>query len=267
MKAKHIDDRIPGEIEQIRAVKEAAWKHARSFVYRGCQGCFEDVLVESDAEDDVTEVDEGDESCGCDVSDFEEDDPVADLEVSILSKSVEGQDEVGLVCETGLLPKQDSMTSNDNEPVSEDPDQVPDQAPGQELFLPKESSPVSQERPSVEMTPQLPRNRVPFLSRKMFLCHSCEEMAAAKELECTICGDWFKALPSHDAYTAAEPSCGQCLVQERWCSLCKKQIELRRLAHYWIDDWNYPEYDDDSEESLCGECRGKSGSDDDSVAS
>ena len=260
MEAKHIDDRIPGENERIRAVEEAAREHARIFVYRGCQDCYKDVLVDSNTDDSASEEDDVDELRSSDASDFEEGDPVAEDELSPLSESIEVPEQAGPALEIGPVYYQDGIACNGDKRISEDRDQAPDQG----LPVSDESSAVPKKWLSAQMPSQLSRGNISHPAPKRFLCHACEEEAAAKELECAACLGHFKALPSHYAYTAEEPICGQCFVEESWCSSCHKHLEPLIRSHYWIDDWDEHV---DEEVPLCRECRLDSASDDDSVVS
>jgi hypothetical protein len=105
MEAKHIDDKIQGEIQRIRVIAVDADDEAGLVLYRPCQDCYRDVLLQ----------------------------PYPDNS---------GADEV--------LPAQ-----------------ISDQ----------------------------------------FLSHRCTEKAAAKRPQCRTCGEYFEALPSHDAYTSESPIC------------------------------------------------------------
>jgi len=228
MEAKHIDDRIPGEVERIRAIEEAAWKASRSFVYRACEDYGKDVLVDTDAKDSACEEDDDEEPCDSDVSDFEEGGLVAEEEVPTLIKSTEVSDEAGQAPENGPPSDQDGLTSNNGNRASQNRGQTPDR----ELPLSKESSPVPNEWPWAQMFGPSP---------KRFLCHACQEEAAAKRLQCTICGDNFKALPSYDSYTAEKPICGECEWANRgrhgqWCWKCEGRFDRPMQPHWYESD-------------------------------
>jgi hypothetical protein len=236
MEARHIDDRIPGEIERIKAIQKSAWEEARVVVYRSCEDCYKDIVVEYDTEySDVENM----------VTD--EDDSVAEDEVPFPDKSSGTLETNGPAHdENGPAGNEDGIASEEDNSASYDED----------LILGKDQ-PVLKEgilaRRSVVslLSPEHLNFSAP--SRKRFLCHSCEEEAAAKELQCNLCGDHFKALPSDDAYTSEAPICEQCVWTNRWlrddtyCSHCRKPLEFRMRPHSWN------EYEDDV--PLCRECR------------
>lgn len=139
-------------------------------------------------------------------------------------------------------------------------------APDANVPAPDEEVPVQNEVASVptEGMPDFsaPDAEVPPPSPKRFLCHSCKEEAAARRLQCTVCGDNFKALPSDDAYTAEKPICGQCVWanigrDERYCSNCGEILKFHMLPHHWN------EFEDD-EVPLCPKCRLESMNEDES---
>ncbi len=171
MEAKHIDDRIPGEIERIKAILKSAWEESSAVIYRSCEECDKDTVVDSESENS-----ERDET---------------ELAHSEVDESVSAQ------------------------------------------------------------------------GAKRFLCYRCIEETAAKHIQCTTCGEEFKALPSHDAYTAGKPVCGEC----EWadtrrgqaiCSKCWKTFKPpKRPYWYEFDDGDGDGDGDGDDLHVCAECEAK----------
>jgi hypothetical protein len=237
MEARHIDDRIPGEIERIKAIRKSAWEEARVVVYRSCEDCYMDIVVEYDTEhSDVENM----------VTD--EDDSVAEDEVPFPDKSS------GTLETNGPAHDENGPAGNGDDIASE----VDNSTSYDEGLILGEDQPVFKEgilaRRSVISLLSPENLNFPPLSRKRFLCHSCEEETAAKKLQCNLCGDHFKVLPSHDAYTSEKPICGQCVWTNMWlrgdtcCSHCRKLLVFQMRPHSWN------EFEDD-DVPLCRECR------------
>jgi hypothetical protein len=72
MEGKHIDDRIPGEVERINAIRDLAWKDSRRVIYRSCEDCYKDVVIQFDVDDSDVE---DSESCEDDSITNEDDTP------------------------------------------------------------------------------------------------------------------------------------------------------------------------------------------------
>jgi hypothetical protein len=239
MEAKHIDDRIPGEIERIKAIQKSAWEEARTVVYRSCEECDKDVVAEFDVEDS-----DGDDE------EMDEDDSGAEDEVPSPDESVKDREENDAAnAENRPASNEHEIGSDVGDPVAEKHSPAPDE---EEILLP--DSPVRKEGilARVTFSPLLSCEDDPPLIPKRFLCHACEEEAAAKELQCNLCGDNFKALPSHDAYTAEKPVCGQCVwanmrPSERYCSNCTRTLKFQMRPHYWNEF-------EDEDVPLCWEC-------------
>ena len=53
MEAKHIDDRISGELDRGKAIRESAREEANAVFYRNCEECERDVEVDFVSGDDV----------------------------------------------------------------------------------------------------------------------------------------------------------------------------------------------------------------------
>jgi hypothetical protein len=235
MEARHIDDRIPGEIERIKAIQNSAWEEARVVVYRSCEDCYKDVVVEYDTEySDVENM-------------VDEDDLVAEDEVPFHDKSSGALEANGPAHdENGPAGNEDGIASEEDNSASYDEDLIlgKDQPDLKEGIL-ATGSVVSLLSPE--------HLNFPPPSRKRFICHSCEEEAAAKKLDCNLCGDDFKALPSDDAYTSKKPICGLCvwtngLRGNTCCSHCRKRLEFRMRPHNWNEF-------EDGFPPLCRECR------------
>lgn len=205
MEAKHIDDRIPGEIERIQAIQKLEWEESRMTVYRSCEDCWKDIIVEindgnSEDEDEEIEEETGDETndedsldgeerttSGNDIPVLQEDDPAIGKEVSNLDEETDEKDTPAGEGESPVNGKGTSeLAIRYDLPPSPNKDLESEEPFFQNLM--KDDLPPTHQR---------------------FLCHYCTEKAAAKELQCTVCFDEF--IPSHDAYTAEEPICRQCI--------------------------------------------------------
>jgi hypothetical protein len=158
MEAKHIDDRISGELERLKAIQKSAWEEANAVVYRNCEECERDVEVESDFEDDIKEPETEEEVMVEEVSDEE------------------------------VVPDEEEIPDDEEDTVPPEDSVVPDDqhlSPDQNV-PPTETNPKVDERGIFDLvTLRRPVENVSSPSPERFLCHACEERAALRP--CTCC--------------------------------------------------------------------------------
>lgn len=139
-------------------------------------------------------------------------------------------------CGRDILVASTHWVESDNEPEfdrSSEPDDASEFAPEIE---------VSHER---ETTPAPPPSGP-------LLCLRCVEKAAAKTLQCTVCSESFKALPSGRAYNAKKPVCNECEWannQSHNCSKCCAEFQKSRMRPHRYQPDPY-----DHEDDLCPAC-------------
>jgi hypothetical protein len=150
MEAKHIDDRISGELDRVTAIRESAREEANAVVYRNCEECERDVEVDFFSEDDVE-----------------------DFETEEKEKEEQEADEDE---EDEVVPDEEDTTPPKNSVVLDDQHTSPDQN-----VPPPEGKPKLFERGILDLvTLRRPVENVSPLRPERFLCYSCEEKAAAK---------------------------------------------------------------------------------------
>lgn len=257
MQAKHIDDRIPGEVERIKDIAEAAWAESRTTVYRACKKCDKDVIVEDDAEDSDLEERDGET---LEETDEETDDVYSLDEVQATSseKDILAPQEQDPSPGKEVEVADEKTEKEERSVAGEEARTIHEIDPAPEVAYPDELS--TSPRPVARLPffgahflhhsrhPEL-EEEVPSPTRQKFLCHSCTEEAAAKKLHCTVCGDIFKALPSYDAYTAEKPICGDCF----WTHRSAEVLNCFSCGDAFYPSMQSPWYDD--EERSCPQCK------------